>query len=110
MVLSIVSLVASIWFSPTCQVSLILKKIHLLPRQEANGVCLDPNKRQRECPIDCQTECQRDCLKVCQNKRQTECQIEFQRICQKECQIECQNRYAVYTSRCYVRNYVRIVF
>ena len=25
-------------------------------------------------------------------------------------QIECLNKYAVYTSRCYVRNYVRIVF
>ena len=31
-------------------------------------------------------------------------------ICQKECQIECQNKYAIYTSRWYVRNHVRIVF
>ena len=28
----------------------------------------------------------------------------------KECQIECQNKYAIYTSKWYVRNYVAIVF
>ena len=44
-----------------------------------------------------------------QNRCQIECQIECRSICQKECQIEGQNKYAINTSRWYVRNYVRIV-
>ena len=44
-----------------------------------------------------------------QNRCQIECQIECRSICQKECQIEGQNKYAINTSRWYVRNYVTIV-
>ena len=60
--------------------------------------------------IECQKECQNICQKVCQNRCQIECQKEWQNICQKECQAECQNKYAIYTSKWHVRNYVRIVF
>ena len=74
---------------------------------------MSENKCQKECQnrcqIECQTECQNICQKVSQNRCQTGCQNECQKICQKECQIECQNKYAIYTSRWHVRNYIRIV-
>ena len=44
-----------------------------------------------------------------QREWQNRCQIECRSICQKECQIEGQNKYAINTSRWYVRNYVTIV-
>ena len=44
------------------------------------------------------------------SEQMPEGQIKCQNKCQKECQIECQNKYAVHTSRWYVRNCVRIVF
>jgi hypothetical protein len=47
-----------------------------------------------------QIECQKECQSICQ------------KVCQHRCQIERQNNYAnyaIYTSRWYVRNYVRIV-
>ena len=76
--------------------------------------CSPPDLNHKESPkiyqIECQKECQNICQKVCQNRCQIDCQKECHNICQKECQIECQNKYAIYTSRWYARNYVRIVF
>ena len=82
-----------------------------------------PERCQLECQNRCEIECQKKrhniCHKVfkeCQNKCQIECQKECQRICQKVCQHRCQierqnnyANYAIYTSRWYVRNYVKIV-
>ena len=76
-----------------------------------SGPRLDPNTCQTECQIECLKRCQIECQIDCQNRCQKECQS----ICQKECQTECQNIYlyiyiyAIYTSRWYVRNHVRIV-
>ena len=63
---------------------------------------------QIECQKVWQIECQKICQKVRQNRCQIECQIECQNICQTEFQIECQNKYAIYTSRWYVRSYVMV--
>ena len=93
----------------------------LLPSLRS-GHCRTSARRQTECHIECQKECQRECqnrcqkecqnecLKRCQKVCQNRCQIECQSIWQKECQIECENKHAIYTSRWYVRNYVRIAF
>ena len=89
---------------------------------ELSGHCRTSARRQTECHIECQKECQRECqnrcqkecqnecLKRCQKVCQNRCQIECQSIWQKECQTECENQHARYTSRWYVRNYVRIAF
>ena len=80
-----------------------------------SGPHLDPNTCQTECQIECLKRCQIECQIECQIACQNRCQKECQSICQKECQTECQNIYlyiyiyAIYTSRWYVRNYVRIV-
>ena len=57
------------------------------------------------CP--CQREYQNRCQKACQNRWQIECRKE----CLSKCQRECQNiwTHPIYTSRSYVRNYVRIM-
>ena len=71
-----------------------------------------PQRRAPDLSGHCRTSARRqnECLKRCQNRCHIECQIECQSICQEECQIEGQKKYAIYTSRWYVRNYVRLVF
>ena len=71
---------------------------HQASTASSGSECSPPDLSHKECPNIYQIECQ----KVCYNR----CQIECQNLCQKECQIECQNRYAIYTSRWHVRNYV----
>jgi hypothetical protein len=64
-----------------------------------------PERMSKSC------RCQIDCQKKCQNYIcQKVCQIGCQSICHKECLCVCKNKYAIYTAKWYVRNYVRIVF
>ena len=49
-------------------------------------------------------------MNICQKAYQNRCHIECQKECLNICQKECQNKYAMCTSRWYVRKYVTIVF
>ena len=101
----------------------------------ARSQCSPPDLNHKESPKIYQIECQKECQKICQIHRpenvrenvrtyarknarmnawkQIECERECQSICQKESQILSDRMlaqiYAIYTSRWYVRNYVRIV-